>query len=414
MKLIVLLVISVLGLTMIPTSVRASTANLVTTVDNGQLVGSSADLDQSSARGSFVAKGLHWVFYVDKNCNYQGFTNNACVFYTTSSDGVSWALPTNSTNPVSRYASAAVLTSNSSFVFLVTRFENSTISFLDLVVGKLDGGGGIRWLPRVQIAIDLGQETTFFTAWDTKLSTKGILFITYSDAEDYDGSYSSYVARATDSSSTRFNITLTDSPVPGLANGTVPQYLVPLSNNQMYRINFTDGAYPVGGTRGSLWNGSAWSKPETISPSSFSGSGNLYADKTGNIFLFVKDTSWHIQLCEKPVGASWRCNTLPGIFSSVSYTVSYSQRFNLFVLVILASSHWTFFTINPVDRAITQQRVTLSVNGAFLDANIDLYTQANPALPGTDLVNVYWIVGSATPFIMYFASLQLNRSGHLF
>jgi len=295
---------------------------------------------------TFFAAGRYWLFYVDGDYPTETSMPTSTVYYTTSTDGVSWTPPTILASGLSENSGENVeaFLSNNGHLQVFYRSENELLYRM----GTPQTDGSITWAT-------LSWQLVFNANAEGETSGTCDFFATV-DSNNYPWVSWGYIQEPIQSlnpSDTKmfvwkdaFNngIWQTASGFPynvGTGNYT-NDFMVPLSNGQIYVMYFLDNPPSTGQIYGELWNGTAWGPQETCTTSQVdeqyaygceSWDRTAVADSNDNIFLAFLSTDLNLVFVERTMSGGWANETVVqagcGDYSSPSLNL-YNDNLRLF------------------------------------------------------------------------------------
>jgi hypothetical protein len=295
---------------------------------------------------TFFAAGRYWLFYIDGDYPTESYFPTSTMYYTSSTDGVSWTSPITLASGLTENSgeNVDVFLSNNGYLQAFYRSNNE----LFYRMGTPESDGSIIWVtPGWQLV---------FNALSVGKASGTCDFYATTDSNNCPWVSWGYVQepiRSFNASDTKMYVWKdlfnngtwqTASGFPqnvGTGNYT-NDFMVPLSNGQIYVMYFLDNPPFTGQIYGQLWNGTAWEPQETCTASQvyeqyFGGyeswDRTAVADSNDNIYLVFLSTSLNLVFVERTMGGGWSSETIIestcGDYSSPSFNV-YNGNTRLF------------------------------------------------------------------------------------
>ena len=225
----------------------------------------------------FYAQGLHWVFFEDTSVNCENM--GGCLFYATSTDGVSFSTPVNIGIHVTDSDWSVV--TNSTHVFYVRYDENYFDSFCNRPLlfgyGVLISAGTISWQPE-QTVRSAGPQLGFPNTV-IRVDSNNQVWIGYQEhSMESCGGTGVQTPHVIHSSGTLYMFWTGDTTLSTAHSNNWDIDLAALPGGQVYAaywINALD-------IHGALFNGTAWGPDEQISSPSESTDVNSFIFASGN------------------------------------------------------------------------------------------------------------------------------------
>ena len=295
---------------------------------------------------TFFAAGRYWLFYIDGDYPNETYFPSATMYYTTSTDGVSWTAPIILASGLTENSGENVDVFLSNNGYLQAFYRSNNALFYRMGTPKSDGS--ITWVtPSWQLV---------FNALIVGKVSGTCDFYATTDSNNFPWVSWGYVQEPIRS----FNVSDTKMYVwkNAFNNGTwqtasgFPQnvgtgnytndFMVPLSNGKIYVLYFLDNPPYTGQIYGQLWNGTAWEPQETCTTSQvyeqyFGGfeswDRTAIADSGDNIHLVFLSTSLNLVFVKRTMSGGWSSETIIqgncGSFSSPSFN-TYNGNTRLF------------------------------------------------------------------------------------
>ena len=296
---------------------------------------------------TFFAAGRYWLFYVDGGYPTESSLPSSTMYYTTSTDGVSWTPPTALASGLSENSGENVqaFLSNSGYLQVFYRINNE----LFYRMGSPNSDGSITWAtPSWQLV---------FNANAAEGEASGTCdFFAIVDSNNYPWVSWGYVQepiQLLNPSDTKMYVwkdafnngtwqTASGFPYNVGTGNYTNDLMIPLSNGQNYVMYFLDNPPLSGQIYGELWNGTAWGPQETCTTSQVneqyvwgqeSWDRTAVADSNDNIYLAFLSTTLNLVFVERTMSGGWTSETIVqggcGIYSSPSFNL-YDDNLRLF------------------------------------------------------------------------------------
>jgi len=250
-------------------------------------VASTSDLtlyESSFQNFGFYAQGRYWVFYEDSAVNCEG--QGGCLLYASSTDGASWAAPTNVGIHVTDSDWSVV--TNNTYVFYARYNETVFDSFCNKAIlfghGALNSGGMISW--QSEHVVRAPSPTMAFPNEIVRVDTNNQVWVGYQEDNHSDcGGTGIQVPRVIHSVGTSYSLWTGDTVLSTSNSNNWDVNLAVLPGGAVfaaYWINTFD-------LHGALFNGTSWSSDEQISSSSDSTDVNSFVFASGGTVYAI----WH-------------------------------------------------------------------------------------------------------------------------
>ena len=295
---------------------------------------------------TFFAAGRYWLFYVDGDYPNESSSPTATMYYTTSTDGVSWGSPTELATGLDENSGENVqaFLSNTGHLQVFYRSNNE----LFYRMGNPNSDGSVTWAtPSWQLV---------FNANSVGKASGTCDFFAIVDSNNYPWVSWGYVQepiRLLNPSDTKMYVwkdafnngtwqTASGFPYNVGTGNYTNDLMVPLSNGQNYVMYFLDDPPLSGQIYGELWNGTAWGPQETCTTSQVyeqygwgheSWSRTAVVDSNNNIFLAFLSTELNLVFVKRTMSGGWNSETIVqgscGNYSSPSFNL-YNGNLRLF------------------------------------------------------------------------------------
>lgn len=395
-----------------PTPVSGHDANTGLTTTLALPFAGDLSGNQGNAKASFMAKGFYWLFYGSGSCSYLGATE-ICLLFSTSSDGITWSAPTNTTFATGGTGSLPNfnLDTNGTTIFLSTITSQSVNPSTDRALffryGSL-GAGTINWSAVSTVVNDTGGVIPL----DLKLSSKNVVFLSFQTNSNgftkitHSSDLSTWTTDIIEGHGAQYQLAKVSSPA-----------------GAMYAAAIEPNSRIVNGT---FWN-DGWQN-ETVYTESGSSAvrlpGAIYGDSSGNVYLFVRDAgTLNLIYAVRNTAGVWGNSVIASTSTSQSYAVSYAPNLSTFAVLIFQSSQWLWFTISVTSTSsfVVSPIQTLAMTGSFTVSsngitNDFLFSVApnqlfSPAGGLADVSDFYWTEGSVSPYTINSAQMLLTPGG---
>ena len=267
----------------------------------------------------FYAAGRYWVFYVDGDYPTSSSFPDAGVYYTTSSDGVSWAPPTMLASGFNENSGENVEAFLSNSGYLQVFYRNGPDVLYRM--GTPNPDGTITWVTanwQIVFSVPAGGNCDFFAVVDSNdypwvswgYFQEPIQSLNPSDTKMYVWKDAFNNGTWQTAAGFPYNV--------GTGNYT-NDFMVPLSNGQIYVMYFLDNPPVTGQIYGELWNGTAWGPQETCTTSQVneqyafgheSYDRTAVADSNDNIYLAFLSSSLNLMFAERTMSGGWSGETV--------------------------------------------------------------------------------------------------------
>lgn len=295
---------------------------------------------------TFFAAGRYWLFYIDGDYPTESSSPTSTMYYTTSTDGVSWASPTALASGLDENSGENVqaFLSNSGYLQVFYRSSNE----LFYRMGSPNSDGSVTWAtPSWQLVFNANSGGEASGTCD---------FFAITDSNNYPWVSWGYVRgpiRLINPSDTKMYVwkdafnngtwqTASGFPYNVGTGNYTNDLMVPLSNGQNYVMYFLDNPPLSGQIYGELWNGTAWGPQETCTTSQVyeqyvwgheSWDRTAVADSNNNIFLAFLSTALNLVFVKRTMSGGWNSETIVqgscGDYSSPSFNL-YNGNLRLF------------------------------------------------------------------------------------
>ncbi len=339
----------------------------------------------------FYAAGRYWVFYVDGDYPTGSSFPNSAVYYTTSSDGVSWAPPNVLASGFNENSGENVEAFLSNSGYLQVFYRSGTEVFYRM--GTPNSDGSITWVtPDWQLVFSVGSggNCDFFAVVDSN-DYPWVSWGNFQETETTINPSNSKMYVWKDAFNNGTWQTAAGFPYNVGTGNYTNDFMVPLSNGQVYVMYFLDNPPISGQIYGELWNGTTWGPQETCTTSQVneqyafgqeSYDRTAVADSNDNIYLAFLSSSLNLVFTERTMSGGWSGETVVqshcGSYSSPSLNL-YNGNLRLFWINNSTSIYYKKYVggvwdadptliVNETNSQIVVGTTTYGTDDGFLNA----------------------------------------------
>ena len=388
------------------TATSGSAAKITTTQDQ--------TLYESSFQNfGFYAQGRYWVFYEDTAVNCEGM--GGCLFYTSSTDGISWTTPVNVGIHVTD--SDWSITTDGTHTFYVRYDENWFDSFCNRALlfgtGSLSTDGTIAWQPEQVVR---SPDPLLRLPNDIiRVDSNGQAWIGYQEVNASGcGGTGIQTPHIIHSSGTNYSVWTGDYVLSTQYSNNWEVDIATLSGSSVYAIYWIDSLE----LHGAMFNGTSWGPDEQVSLPSESTDVNSFVFASGtNVYAIWYDSNKEmLRFGARQPSGQWSTNN---IGNGEAKSASSLGRYSLPITSTFdpASSQFYVYWYNATNRSIDQwygsTNAWTKTTAAFTTASaVGEYTISSfyeTAQVGNSYsLGVMWVDQTSSPYNLNFGQVQTS------